>query len=206
MRMQQNAAVARPPMGPGAANIALFTDLYPVEAAWLRDNEENDFSRSLLHRIRNGWDLSQNQWTALRRAATPRPRPVCDVSRIETAFAQAKARGVKRPKLRLDTFIFSASGPASAYAGAVFVREGDVYLGKVIDGRFLATRGCDEPTRDRILAAVADPQAAAVAYGQRTGACSVCGRPLIVTESVDLGIGPVCRARFFGLLTDKVDE
>lgn len=178
----------------GDRHAQAFAKLYPELAKWLAASE-GPFSTSIKRQIRSGYLLSPSQLAALERAAAP--APVVDVSHIEAAFAKAKERGVKHPKLRLDTFKFAPSGPSSLHQGAVFVREGEAYLGKVLHGRFQTTKACDDATRDRVIAAIADPEAAAVAYGQRTGACAVCGRPLIVTSSVDLGIGPVCREKFF---------
>lgn len=41
-----------------------------------------------------------------------------------------------------------------------------------------------------------DPRAAAIAYGQRTGTCSCCGRELTRHSSIDAGIGPVCATKW----------
>ena len=57
-------------------------------------------------------------------------------------------------------------------------------------------RACDDPTRERVVAVASDPHAAAKAYGARTGECSCCGRELTNAESIELGIGPICRDKF----------
>ena len=44
--------------------------------------------------------------------------------------------------------------------------------------------------------AMENPFQAATEFGHATGQCSVCMRPLTNPESVKLGIGPVCRAKF----------
>jgi len=41
-----------------------------------------------------------------------------------------------------------------------------------------------------------DVLAQAVEHGKKTGSCSCCGRGLTQKQSVDLGIGPVCRERW----------
>lgn len=121
-----------------------------------------------------------------------------DISAIATAFAAAYEHGIKRPKLRLDEFQFSRAPDTGRNAGAVYVKHAktDAYLGKVTDGQFHASRECDDPTRARVIEVSADPHASAKAYGQRTGQCSCCGRELTNGESIDLGIGPICRERF----------
>jgi hypothetical protein len=69
-------------------------------------------------------------------------------------------------------------------------------LGRIVDGRFLRSHACDDATEARILAAIADPAAAAIAYGQRTGTCSCCGRELTNAESRARGIGPICAEKY----------
>lgn len=172
-----------------------FARAYPAEAQWLRDHS-TDFAESLKRRIRSGGILTPGQLTALVRCAAPAPAAAAvDVAKIEEAFAAARERGVKHPKLRLADFKFTDGGPSTLHAGAVFVREGGLYLGKVLQGQFHPNGNCAPDKRAKVVAAIADPHAAAIAYGQRTGACAVCGRPLVVTASVDLGIGPVCKEK-----------
>lgn len=45
---------------------------------------------------------------------------------------------------------------------------------------------------------VADPKAAATAYGQRSGRCGLCGRTLTVPSSIEAGMGPDCAKKFEG--------
>ena len=127
-------------------------------------------------------------------------KPVADtvitVEQIERSFATARGNGIKRPKLRLDTFIFSRAPDTGRNAGSIYVTEDEVYLGKVTGGRFAPSRDCDTDTTARIVAAASDPDAAARAYGLRTGVCSCCGRGLTNGLSIDLGIGPICRSKF----------
>lgn len=42
------------------------------------------------------------------------------------------------------------------------------------------------------------PEEAMVAFGHHIGACGYCGRQLTDAESIELGIGPVCRRKGFG--------
>lgn len=133
------------------------------------------------------------QWDAERKAREA-SAPAIDVSRIEEAFATAQSNGVKRPKLRLDTFTFSLAPAHGVNAGALYVKEGEEYCGKITGGKFIATRSCT--ASDRILAVASDPANAAVAYGKRFGSCSCCGRELTNHASIDLGIGPICAQKF----------
>jgi hypothetical protein len=114
------------------------------------------------------------------------------------AFDRARAAGIASPGLRLGDFVFKAAPPAGRNAGAIYVTRRRVYLGKILYGRFQPVSECDHATADAIVAAASDPLAAAVAYGMATGRCSCCGRLLTDPESVRVGVGPICAARYFG--------
>jgi hypothetical protein len=114
------------------------------------------------------------------------------------AFDRARAAGVNSPGLRLGDFNFRPAPPAGRNAGAIYVTRRRIYLGKILYGRFTPSSDCDQVTTDAVVATVADPQAAAVAYGRDTGRCSCCGRLLTDPESVRVGIGPICAGRYFG--------
>jgi hypothetical protein len=119
-----------------------------------------------------------------------------DITPIIEAFERARGNGVRSPKLRLDTFVFSRAPDHGANAGAVYVKEGETYLGKIAAGRFQTSRECDKETEARVLAVAADPATAATAYGRRYGRCSICGRELTRNESIDRAMGPICAVRF----------
>lgn len=119
-----------------------------------------------------------------------------DVSAIATAFEAARMNSIKRPKLRLADFIFSRAPDTGRNAGSIYVTRDGEYLGRVTDGQFHRSMACDAPTEGNVIEVASNPHAAAKAYGQRTGGCSCCGRELTNGESIDLGIGPICRDKF----------
>jgi hypothetical protein len=132
------------------------------------------------------------------RAAEAEARKVAvgNVAAIQTAFDTALEKGIRFPKLRLDTFVFSAAGAFSKNPGAIYVKAGETYLGKIKDGQFSRSRDCSDDEATRIAAVCADPKAADIAYGQRFGSCCVCGRELTKGVSIEAGIGPICAGRF----------
>jgi Family of unknown function (DUF6011) len=127
---------------------------------------------------------------------------VANTSKLMQAFDNARAaaredgEGLKWLVLRLDTFTCTDAPAKGQWPAAVFVRQGDTKLGRIVNGRFHRSRDCDDATEARILAAIADPAAAAIAYGQRTGTCSCCGRELTNAESRARGIGPICAEKY----------
>jgi hypothetical protein len=136
---------------------------------------------------------------AAEKAARIETAPVVIVEAIEVAFNNAKQAGVKRPKLRLDTFVFSPAAETSANAGAIYIKnkEDGLYLGKVMGGRLFTSRECTTEAAERIVAVSSDPAQAAIAYGKKFGACSICGRGLTDADSIARGIGPIC-AEYYG--------
>ena len=135
------------------------------------------------------------QWAA-ERAEREANKADVQIGRIAEAFAAAKASRLTWPKLRLDTFVFSLASESGRNAGAIYVKEDETYLGKIADGRFTRSRDCDAATEARIVAACADPAAAAEAYGKATGQCACCGRELTNEESIARSIGPICAEKW----------
>jgi hypothetical protein len=83
-------------------------------------------------------------------------------------------------------------------AGFLYVKFQGEYVGKIsVEGKFYKAY---KATKDAIDAVVAlndgDMLELAVAYGKATSNCSCCGRFLENELSVELGIGPVCRAKW----------
>ena len=135
---------------------------------------------------------------AARIAATERKEnaPEVDVSKIEASFATAIENGIKRPKLRLADFLFSLAPASGKNAGAIYVKEGETYLGKIAASKFICSRECDDDRKAKVVDVASDPAAAAKAFGLRTGSCSCCGRTLTDGTSIDLGIGPICASKY----------
>lgn len=167
---------------------------------WLDTNASTEFGASLAGGLNKYGSLTERQVAAVRgklQAVTVQAAaPVVSVARIEEAFGAAKDNGVKRPRMNLDTFTFKPAGEKTANAGALYVTEDGAYLGKVMGGKFLRVRECSDEQQTRIVAAASDPAAAAQAYGQRTGNCSICKRELTAEESMARYIGPICAGKY----------
>ena len=199
-----------------AEQAAAWLEANPVEADWLRQPVTGTFTfhADMLAALCKYGSLTEKQEAAVRNAAAKsvarkaqwaaeraeRDANKADVQieRIAVAFDTAKASGLKFPKLHLDAFTFSLASASGRNAGAIYVKQDDLYLGKIADGKFTRSRDCDAEIEARIVAACADPSAAAEAYGKRTGRCSCCGRELTNEESIARAIGPIC-ARKWGL-------
>jgi hypothetical protein len=198
-----------------ANKAAEWKEANPAEAAWMEASAPRfEFARSMLDALNKFGHLTERQMQTVQRltvqdaerqavrateqAARAETAPVVSVEAIEVAFNNAKQAGVKFPKLRLDTFVFSPASENSKNAGAIYIKsKGDgVYLGKVMGGRLFTSRDCTTEASERITAVASDPKQAAVAYGMKFGACSVCGRQLTDSDSVARGIGPICAENY----------
>ena len=188
-----------------------WKDANPAEAAWMQNSAAKfAFAGAMLEALDKFGSLTEKQFETVQRltlqsaqfmaeraaekAARIETAPVVTVEAIEVAFNNAKQAGVKRPKLRLDTFVFSPASETSANAGAIYIKnkEDGLYLGKVMGGRLFTSRECTTEAAERIVAVSSDPAQAAIAYGKKFGACSICGRGLTDADSIARGIGPIC--------------
>jgi len=161
----------------------------------------SDFAASMLWTHRTKGRLSPAQWQvcetmltkliANAKAKAAETKAV-DASRIELLLLTAKGSKLKHPKFRADGLTFSLASATSRNAGAVYVKAGDVYAGKIMGGVFSPTRDAAAGTGETVARIAADPKGAAVEYGRLTGQCSCCGRTLSDPASVELGIGPIC--------------
>lgn len=178
---------------------------------------DSDFSRSLVDGIKRFGDLTAGQRAAVERgivkdaarkaeaAARVQNAPLADtagVDRLKAAFdfaiakATEKGRGLRQPRITVGGMVISPAKATSTNPGALYVKNGAEYLGKVAGGRFFAARECGPDQEKKVLAFIADPKAAAIAYGQETGVCCICNATLTNEASMAAGIGPVCAANF----------
>jgi hypothetical protein len=196
-----------------AQQVIQWTDSFPAEFKWMNESAPTfEFAQSMLVALYKFGSLTEKQMATVQRltaqsaerkirieserAERQASAPSVDITTIETAFANAKSSGLKFPKLRLADFIFSPASDASKNAGAIYVKSGDQYLGKISAGRFFKVRECDDTTEQQVLQVASDPKMAAVAFGMRTGVCSCCGAKLTNKESIERGIGPICAGRY----------
>lgn len=196
-----------------AQEILQWCEDHAAEFQWMKDSAANfEFAQSMLQALYKYGSLTEKQMATVQRltvqsaerkaqwaaekAAAVDVAPTVTVEKIEQAFASAKEKGIKYPRLRLDSFVFTAAPEGGKNAGALYVKEGEEYLGKILGGKFLKVRSCGAETESRVVAAASDPEAAAVAYGNRVGACSCCGKTLSNKASIDRGIGPICADKY----------
>jgi hypothetical protein len=196
-----------------ADGVANFKNDHPLVYADLKAGAElgYGFASDLHMALHKYGSLTENQLAAcyrgiakreqaqVARAAEMKAAPVVDLSPIKEMFDRAVANGYKKPAYRAEGLTIKRAPDHGRNAGALYVviHDTDAYQGKVMGGQFHKVRETEASTLPALLAIAADPLGAAVRYGNKTGTCSCCGRPLSNAESVELGIGPICRAKWF---------
>jgi hypothetical protein len=177
------------------------------EVKWILANvtKGNDFALSCDRMLLKSGVLTENMFAGVQKAIardaervarTVAAADVSGVSHVVEAFSRAVASGLKRPKMYLGDFVFKLAPEGGRNAGAIYVTEEGEYLGKIADGKFVASRECTDAQKAAIVEVCADPKKAAEAYGQETGRCSCCGRELTDPVSIANNIGPICAERF----------
>lgn len=189
---------------------AEFADAHVAEIEYVNKRaERSTFFASLQSKMNEYGNLTENQLAAVRRSmaedAAKREQwakereenaPVVDISAIEALFAVAVDNDIKRPIFRAEGLEISKAPAHGANAGALYVKSSeDVYLGKIANGKFYATRG-NEGIAEQLMEVAKDPTAAAIKYGRRTGRCGCCGRGLVDPVSIRSGIGPICAEKW----------
>ena len=162
----------------------------------------NNFAASLVGQYQRRGDLSEKQWDAAERTILNVRKSLdrresltrdVDVSAIQNLLVTAQ---VKRPVFRAADLAFSLAPSNGKNAGAVYVKRGPEYQGKIMGGKFMPISSCHSDTADAVVRVSADPRGEAVKHGKVTGRCSCCGRELTDELSIEMGIGPVCATKW----------
>lgn len=149
-------------------------------------------ARSALARVaeRREQKRRENNAEAAKRGGT------VGVEAINALFATAIGNSLSRPIFRTERLIIK---PAKKHAGTLYVTDrglGGEYVGKIVEGKFLARREAQPDTLSILCEIAADPMKAATEYGRSTGSCGCCGRELTDPASVAAGIGPICAEKW----------
>ena len=184
----------------------------------------NKFAYDLCMRETKGLFMSESQvcWVYkiaedVRKLREPKAIKVRtqDASNVLASLAEARAKGIKKPILRLQR----ANGmeiqlkymSVGKNAGGAWVTmrsegtEGDL-IGKIDDSGVFTFTG--RPYTDQVIdevfgiieSAHEDLEGALRSYGKMTSKCGCCGLPLTNKKSIELGIGPICLDKY-GLLS-----
>lgn len=216
-RAANRQKVAARKVAKAQAGFEEFKAAQPVIAEWIEQSTDFSFAVNMREAIEKFGSLTEGQMAACQRCVDKRnaarqeraerlaSAPAADeagVDRLKAAFdtaiakAAEKGRGFRNPRLTIGGMVISPAKAGSRNEGALYVKTGGTYLGKIQAGRFYAARECAPEQQTKVLAFVADPKAAAIAYGQETGVCCICNTTLTNKISIEAGIGPICAAKW----------
>lgn len=179
----------------------------------------NKFAYDLCMRETKGLFMSESQvcWVYkiaedVRKLREPKATKVRtqDASNVLASLAEARAKGIKKPILRLQR----ANGmeiqlkymSVGKNAGGAWVTMNGDLIGKIDDSGVFTFTG--RPYIDQVIdevfevieSAHGDLEGALRSYGKMTSKCGCCGLPLTNKKSIELGIGPICLDKY-GLLS-----
>jgi hypothetical protein len=192
---------------------AAFKAQQPVAATWIEAKMTSfDFAAKMYDAVIRYGDLTEGQRGAVERLAAKdaardaeraeraQQAPQADTAGIDRlkasfdkakAYAAAKGLTLRTPKITIGGVTISPAKADGKNPGALYVKAGTTYLGKIQNGRLFAARECTSEQEKQVLAFIADPAEAAKVYGQTTGVCCVCNATL-KSKWKNAGIGPVC--------------
>lgn len=203
-----------------ADSVETFKAVNPEVWLWLEKETQKQepfaFAVGMVEAIAKYGDLTDKQLETCKRLAAKAAEriagltaraadaPAVDsagIDRLKASFDQAiaysAAKGLKlSPRITIDGMTISPAKANSANPGALYVKAGQTYLGKVANGRFFASaEGKAMNVETKVQAFIADPQEAAKVYGQTTGTCCICNATLR-SDWKHKGIGPICAEKF----------
>lgn len=199
----------------GAIDFQTNLDWEDACAALIKDSERTDFVQSLIDRINSGKYMSDAQccWVyylaeksqASKQKKERKPEVLAD--EILAALAQAKAHGIRRPVIRME---HSDSGQKAKFkymttgsnANGAWVTFDDQLVGKIDYNGVCTAYNNPYISNNDFLQVIVDWndnfEAEVGAQGVKSGQCMCCGLPLTNELSMRLGIGPICREKYFG--------
>lgn len=199
--------------------LATTTEEQRAAIKWLRDQVaystfygQSDFSRSMIEKVDSREILTDNMINAItsmhtkalakqvQREADKQAEMVAGsvsdkFAELFAAFAQAHEK-IARPIFRVEHIKVSRAPDHGTNAGCLYVKSTyDDYLGKITpSGQFKGK--ATEDQRQSIDALAADPYNAVIKYGRVTGQCGCCGKELTKKQSIEDGIGPICKDKW----------
>lgn len=136
------------------------------------------------------------EWRTAKDAEATTKSGTVGVEAINALFETALGNGLSKPIFRTERLTIKL---AKRHADTLYVTDralGDVYVGKIVAGQFMARSEAQADTLSILCEIAADPTKAATHYGRSTGSCGCCGRELTDPDSVAAGIGPICAEKW----------
>jgi len=174
---------------------ALFENLKIVE--------NNSFVNQMAFKYAKFGSLTEKQINVLtsifrnevaQKATRAKNQGSISVDKIKELFEVPKSNGLKYPKFTVGDITLSlpTENSASYNKDAIYVRHEGVYVGKIMDGKFMPLSFCDASVSDKLMAIAKDPRGEAIGHGHMHGNCSMCRKKLSDPRSMKIGMGEIC--------------
>jgi hypothetical protein len=169
---------------------------------------ENDFAKSLCNQFDKRGSLSDRQWEFVDKLLNQEKlKEEANTTKlwlnsVDTVLSQLKTT-VKYPKVRVQSeqgldYILKFNKEdqiqvLSTREGQTPYGWGKLWMGKVVDGRFVPGKNCSSdvlPLLEKLSAMT--PYELITSHGHLTGQCSICVKTLKAEKSLELGVGPMC--------------
>jgi len=120
-----------------------------------------------------------------------------DFTSVHKMFDAAVKNGLKKPRFYAAHGIRLSLAPSTGKnPGAIYVKRGEDYMGKIVNGKFIPAAAIANFVLDVLREVAENPLDYAITQGRETGNCAICGKLLTNKVSVARGIGPICASRF----------
>jgi hypothetical protein len=184
------------------------------------------FAAAMRDAVRKYGDLTVNQVAAISRcmdqdaqraqkasqqASAARQTASLEFPNLRAAFDEVVSRGAKRAQITIGDINISLAQAGGRNPGALYVKDGGEYAGKIVGKRFLSSRDAKADLVARLQVVEADPTGAVKAQAAKTAAmlaqaqaegrslelpCGCCGILLTDPVSIARGIGPICAGKW----------
>lgn len=199
-----------------------FLRAQPTIGGWILENRNSfGFAASMQQAVMKFGDLTPNQYEAIERCmahARSRAQVVTvattlDTQAVRDAIEARQQQGGRKAKIMIAGFEFLLAPEYGKNPGAIYIKDGGTYIGKVARGStvFQPSRDFDRSRTEALQDACRDPAGAVRRHAEETARllaeaqaegrplsmpCGCCGLTLTDPVSIRRGIGPICAGKW----------
>jgi hypothetical protein len=222
-RARNTAKVADRKLRDFNANQAAYAAAQPAAWAWMQANPNFEFARDMAHAVGQYGSLTEGRQAAVdrcvardaakqeARADRAQQAASAEFPNLRAAFQALLDKGVRKAQMTAGEINVSLASMAGKNPGALYVKDGDEYAGKIVGTTFRPAFACKPDLLARLTLIEADPTAAVIAHAKQTAErlaaaaangekltlpCGCCGLTLSNPVSIARGIGPICAGKW----------
>ena len=168
---------------------------------FLDQDHSNSFLISIKGQLDKKGTLSEKQIACVQRMLKPKPKSLkLDLTQVNEAILKAYASGLKKPALSLGKYRVSIAPAAGKNAGCLYLKIEGEYAGKINkEGEMFFIYSSKDQASEihtELSEIFSDLKAKIIELGRETGVCCCCARLLTKKQSIEDGIGPICKSKW----------